>query len=49
MRLALLLIAPLIFADGGRIAWYDGAQHEKAFAEAKMFGKPIVIYFTSDN
>lgn len=43
---ALLLVAGTALAGGGKIQW--GTDHDKALAEAKTTGKPIMMFFTSD-
>ena len=32
--------------EGGKIRW--GTDHDKALAEAKESGKPVVVYFTGE-
>ena len=33
-------------ADGGKIQWRPGKQHDAALAEAKSTGVPVVIFFS---
>ncbi len=45
--LAVLLLAggSAVAEEGGKIKW--GFDHDKALAEAKVSGKPILMYFTA--
>lgn len=36
-------------AGGGKIQWRPGKDHDAALAEAKAYGRPVMIFFSSDS